>query len=95
MFPTSGHKVSEVAKGNAELYVDMNLVNKWDTCAGHAIMESTGGRMTTTQGHEIDYSNATSEIFGILAARKRHDFYWSSLKPGLQQFLENYAAGTA
>ena len=34
----------------------MTLIKKWDICAGNAILNAVGGKMTTLDGDYIDYS---------------------------------------
>ena len=53
----SGYKVLEVAVGNASAYVHSTLIKKWDICAGNAIINGLGGKMTTLHDAIIDYSD--------------------------------------
>lgn len=66
----SGYKVLEVVKGNADLYLHTTRIKKWDICAGNAVLNAVGGKMTTLKGKEVDYgfkgSPANEE--GIVAA---------------------------
>lgn len=52
----AGYKVLEVVKGNADLYLHTTRIKKWDTCAGNAVLNAVGGKMTTIKGEELDYS---------------------------------------
>ncbi|KAH9504619.1 Inositol monophosphatase 3 [Bulinus truncatus] len=52
----AGYKTLEVIKGSASAYTHMTLIKKWDICAGNAILNAVGGKMTTLDGDYIDYS---------------------------------------
>ena len=52
----SGYKALQVVEGNANLYLHTTAIKKWDICAGNAVLNAVGGRMTTLKGREIDYS---------------------------------------
>lgn len=52
----AGYKVLEVVKGKADLYLHTTRIKKWDTCAGNAVLNAVGGKMTTIKGEELDYS---------------------------------------
>lgn len=66
----SGYKVLELVKGNADLYLHTTRIKKWDVCAGDAVLNAMGGRMTTMKGVEIDYSFIEGPVNedGIVAA---------------------------
>ena len=66
----SGYKVLQVVTNKADLYLHTTAIKKWDICAGDAVLNAVGGRMTTLKGEMIDYGfggNARNED-GILAA---------------------------
>jgi 3'(2'), 5'-bisphosphate nucleotidase len=70
---SAGLKCAEVACGNAEAYVSPGRCgSRWDLCAGHAIIEVAGGRVTDAFGDPIDY-RAPSLINdrGIVASNAR------------------------
>lgn len=70
----SGYKVLEVLRGNADLYLHVTQIKKWDICAGNAVLNAARGKMTTLLGKEVDYSfkgNAVNED-GLLAAAPGH-----------------------
>ena len=70
-------------KGEADAYVHVTLIKKWDICAGNAIIESVGGKMTTLENNPIDYSASGSvkNENGLLATTKLHKVYLEKLKP--------------
>lgn len=58
----SGYKVLQVLKGNASIYLHNTHIKKWDLCAGNAIVNAVGGRMTTLKGDAISYSADASPV---------------------------------
>lgn len=52
----SGYKVLQVVTRKADLYLHTTAIKKWDICAGNAVLNAVGGKMTTLKGREIDYS---------------------------------------
>ena len=52
----SGYKTLQVVERKADLYLHVTNIKKWDICAGNAILNAVGGKMTTLKGKEIDYS---------------------------------------
>lgn len=66
----SGYKTLQVVERKADLYLHTTEIKKWDICAGNAILNSVGGKMTTLKGQEIDYSFIGSPLNGdgLLAA---------------------------
>lgn len=51
----SAIKFGLIAEGAADLYPRLGPTMEWDTCAGHAILEAAGGRLTTLAGAELRY----------------------------------------
>ena len=66
----SGYKVVQVVTGEVDLYLHTTAIKKWDICAGNAVLNAAGGKMTTLKGAEIDYGFEGSALNqdGILAA---------------------------
>ena len=64
----SSLKVTEIATGNAEVFVTTtNKMKQWDTCASNCIISEAGGKMTDLFGNEFSYN--TEVVFhekGIL-----------------------------
>ncbi len=64
----SSLKVTEIATGNAEVFVTTtNKMKQWDTCSSNCIISEAGGKMTDLFGNEFSYN--TEVVFhekGIL-----------------------------
>jgi 3'(2'), 5'-bisphosphate nucleotidase len=53
---SAGIKLALVARGEADLYLNTyDAVRDWDMCAGHALVEEAGGRVTKLNGEELRY----------------------------------------
>lgn len=80
-FNFSGYKSIEVALQNANAYIHMTDIKKWDLCAGNAIINSVGGQMTTLTNQPLDYSTNTNVVNsnGVLATLKDHEWFLSKL----------------
>lgn len=79
----AGFKSWEVIKGNQDVYVHTTLIKKWDICAGDAILRSLGGKLTTLQGEDVDYSGRPAHEKnegGVIAAMHDHAAYVTLLK---------------
>nr|CAD7441288.1 unnamed protein product [Timema bartmani] len=78
----AGYKSLEVATGNVTAYIHTTAIKKWDVCAGNAIVESLGGKMTTLTNEQLNYSdtNVVNEK-GLLATMAKHDWYLNRLSP--------------
>lgn len=72
----------QLINGNASAYVHTTLIKKWDVCAGNAVLKAVGGRMSTLNNEDIDYSNEKEEVVksGILAAVFGHDRFYDIFK---------------
>src|SRR6185369_7186678 len=59
----SMEKYARIAAGDAELYLRLPRLNStrpfmiWDHCAGTAIVEAAGGKVTDVDGSPLDYSS--------------------------------------
>ena len=64
----SSLKVTEIASGDAEIYLTTtNKMKQWDTCASNCIISEAGGKMTDISGKELSYNTETvSHENGIL-----------------------------
>lgn len=71
----------QVAGGLADAYVHITEIKKWDICAGNAILEELGGKMTTKNGDSINYSGraSTSNDKGLVATLRDHEYFVSRL----------------
>lgn len=56
----------------------MTKIKKWDICAGNAILNAVGGKMTTLKNKPINYSSENDVVNneGILASVINHDKYY-------------------
>lgn len=52
----------------ADVYVHITFIKKWDICAGDALLRALGGHMTTLKGEEIDYRDAPMNKGGLFAS---------------------------
>nr|XP_046263717.1 inositol monophosphatase 3 [Scatophagus argus] len=52
----------------ADVYVHITFIKKWDICAGAAILNALGGQMTTLKGEDIDYSGTPVNKGGLVAS---------------------------
>lgn len=60
--------VSDEDYDQADLYLHVTFIKKWDICAGNALLSAVGGHMTTLKGEEIDYSGSEGNPGGLLAS---------------------------
>lgn len=51
----------------ADVYVHITFIKKWDICAGAALLNALGGHMTTLKGENIDYSGEPLNKGGLVA----------------------------
>ena len=74
----------QVAERRADLYLHTTAIKKWDICAGNAVLNTLGGKMTTRRGEKIDYSldGDPKNSDGIIATatENEHMDYLSKLK---------------
>ena len=53
----SSLKVTEIASGDAEIYLTTtNKMKQWDTCASNCIISEAGGKMTDMSGNDLAYN---------------------------------------
>ncbi|KAJ3662956.1 hypothetical protein Zmor_007270 [Zophobas morio] len=77
----AGYKSLEVAMGNADAYVHITAIKKWDICAGNAIINAMKGKMTTKYDELIDYKDETNvqNEKGLVATVVNHDLFIGNL----------------
>ena len=86
-----------MTQGEADAYIHVTRIKKWDVCAGNAIIESTKGRMTTLDGKKIDYAKTGSEAdamieMGIVATLHEHEKFLTGFRDeaaALKEALNN------
>lgn len=66
----------------ADVYVHVTFIKKWDICAGDALLRALGGHMTTLKGEEIDYRDTPLNKGGLVASvRVDHKALLDKLPP--------------
>lgn len=86
----AGYKVEELfgypsdndLKQTPAAYVHTTLIKKWDICAGNALLNHFGGKMTQLSGENIDYNHHDSpkNEGGLVAALHDHQKYLDAFK---------------
>lgn len=82
----SGYKALQVVERKSNLYLHSTAIKKWDICAGNAILNTVGGKMTTLKGQEIDYSfngsslNKDGLVVAMTESTHSHQKYLEMLK---------------
>lgn len=73
----TGYKVLQVVFDNATAYIHTAHIKKWDLCAGNAILNGLGGKMTDLFNKEISYvsDEEVSHNNGLLATLTNHKYY--------------------
>lgn len=54
----SSLKLCAIAAGRADIYPRHGLTSEWDTAAGHAVLNSAGGRVVDMNGRPLTYGHA-------------------------------------
>lgn len=54
-------EICSIASGKAEVYFELKLM-PWDYAAASLILKEAGGKISTIEGHEIDYNKPSSVI---------------------------------
>ena len=68
-------------ENNADLYLHSTKIKKWDICAPNAILNNLGGRLSSRNGKQIDYSTDKEVVVnGIIAALDNYDLYLDTFK---------------
>lgn len=71
----------KVADGSADAYLHVTAIKKWDICAGNAILNALGGKMTTKYGKTLTYFNDTDVVNkdGLIATLRNHKLFLDKL----------------
>ncbi|KAB0792554.1 hypothetical protein PPYR_14513 [Photinus pyralis] len=71
----AGYKVLELVNGNADMYLHVTAIKKWDICAGNAILNALGGRMVTMDKNAIGYADPDHVLNenGLIATLKENE----------------------
>lgn len=83
----AGYKVLEVVFGNATNYVHLTNIKKWDICAGHAILSSLKGKLTTLKNQPITYEREPDTFVnkeGVIASLRNHEYYAGKISDYMQ-----------
>ncbi|CAD7090205.1 unnamed protein product [Hermetia illucens] len=77
----AGYKVLQVVFNNATAYLHTTRIKKWDLCAGNAILNAVGGKMTNLMNEEIDYSSNEAVVNdkGLLSTLSHHEDFISKI----------------
>lgn len=77
----AGYKVLQVAKNEVDAYLHITAIKKWDICAGNAILNALGGKMTTKYGKTLTYYNDTDVVNkdGLIATFKNNELFVDKL----------------
>ena len=75
-------QIWEVAAGHEDVYLHSSLIKKWDLCAGAAILNTLGGRVTDADGKDINFQNEWEfrHEGGVVAAKYDQPGYVAALK---------------
>ncbi len=58
----SSVKFLEIARGQADVYPRFGPTMEWDTAAGHAVLEASGGRVVTAAGEPLQYGKTEAGL---------------------------------
>ena len=62
------YKLALVSTSKADMLGSLKPKNEWDICAGHCLINESGGKLLTSQGKEISYNNKDTLITpGLIA----------------------------
>ncbi len=62
------YKLAMVSAGRTDMVASLKPKNEWDICAGHCLINESGGKLLTSLGKEIKYNNPNTLITpGLIA----------------------------
>lgn len=92
LFISSGHKVVLVIEGDADGYIFASAgCKRWDTCAGEAILEALGGKLTDVFGNLVTYDFEADDYVnksGVIASLRDHDLYIKMIPDSVKEKLK-------
>ena len=57
-----------VSANKADMVASLKPKNEWDICAGHCLINESGGKLVTSSGEQITYNNTDTLITpGLIA----------------------------
>lgn len=65
------YKLALVAAGQADATFTLRPKNEWDVCAGTALIQEAGGRITDLDGQPLRFNQPTPGLSGLIAANAR------------------------
>ncbi|KAJ8950010.1 hypothetical protein NQ318_002421 [Aromia moschata] len=73
----AGFKTLELVTRKVDAYLHITAIKKWDICAGNAIVNALGGRMTTKSNQEINYAYTDDVVNdnGLITTMKDHNLF--------------------
>lgn len=88
----AGCKVLMLLEGRADVYAFASPGTcKWDTCAGEALLEAVGGRLTDVCGKTYEYHADVPKRNkgGVLACRKDHSLLLSLIPEEVKRTMSS------
>lgn len=61
------YKLALIAAGRADATFSLTPKNEWDVCAGAALIEAAGGRITDRFGQPLRFNRAETRLPGVIA----------------------------
>ena len=66
------YKLAMVSANKADMVASLKPKNEWDICAGHCLVNESGGKLITSLGEEITYNNSNTLISpGLIAGNNK------------------------
>ena len=62
------YKLAMVSANKADMVASLKPKNEWDICAGHCLINESGGKLITSLGEEITYNNPNTLVTPGLVA---------------------------
>ena len=66
---SSSYKFCVLASGEADIYAARARAFEWDIAAGHAILEHSGGFITSHEGEKFSYGKENYKNLPLIALR--------------------------